>query len=189
MAKYQDRFRVESARLPGWDYASVGWYFVTICTRDRVTVLGDVIDGKMQLSSIGEIVADEWQKTPQVRPNVTLDEWVIMPNHIHGIIVIETPQRGTGGPADRLVSPGHAETPQRGVSTLAAGSLGAIIGQIKAACTKRIWAAGRTDFAWQMRFYDHIIRDPISLRRIREYIASNPARWMEDKDNPANLWV
>jgi putative transposase len=184
MTKFKDKYRVESTRLPGWDYAGAGWYFVTICTRNRECLFGDIVDGEMHLSSIGEIVAEEWQKTPGIRPNVVLDEWVIMPNHLHGIIVILEPP-------DRAV-----ETSRRDVSTttttttppprLKAGSLGAIIGQIKSVCTKRIWAAGHTEFGWQSRFYDHIIRDEGSLQRIREYIVNNPANWVEDKINPAN---
>jgi putative transposase len=189
MTKFKGKYRVESTRLPGWDYAGAGWYFVTICTRNRECLFGDIVDGEMHLSSIGEIVAEEWQKTPDIRPNVVLDEWVIMPNHLHGIIVILEPP-------DRAV-----ETSRRDVSTTAsqrdvpttttpprlqAGSLGAIIGQIKSVCTKRIWAAGHTEFGWQSRFYDHIIRDEGSLQRIREYIINNPANWAEDRINPAN---
>ena len=131
----------------------------------------------------------------QIRKNVTLDEWVVMPNHLHGIVVIhekETPQH---------------ETPHRGVSTeepddcrdvpvarlsqtlpgrLCKGSLGAIVGQFKSVCTKRIWAAGH-DFAWQSRFYDEIIRSEASLSTIREYIQNNPLKWESDKNNPANI--
>jgi putative transposase len=165
MTKFKGKYRVESTRLPGWDYAGAGWYFVTICTRNRECLFGDIVDGEMHLSSIGEIVAEEWQKTPDIRPNVVLDEWVIMPNHLHGIIIIERDVSTT------------TTTPSR----LKAGSLGAIIGQVKSICTKRIWAIGHTDFAWQARFYDHIIRNEASLKRIREYIVNNPAKWKEDR--------
>jgi putative transposase len=199
MTLYKDKYRVESARLKGWDYSAVGYYFVTICMRDRLCTLGNVIDGVVRLTPVGEIVAEEWQKTAQIRKNVTLDEWVVMPNHLHGIVVIhekETPQHET---------PQH-ETPHRGVSTeepddcrdvpvarlsqtlpgrLRKGSLGAIIGQFKSVCTKRIWAAGH-DFAWQSRFYDEIIDDEKSLVTIREYIRNNPLKWQFDKENPAN---
>jgi putative transposase len=176
MTKFRDRYRIESTRLSGWDYAGAGWYFVTLCTRNHTCFFGDVVDGVMHLSPIGEIVAEEWQKTPLIRPNVRLDEWVIMPNHLHGIIIIEP-----------------VETSRRDVSTtttpsrLKAGSLGAIIGQVKSICTKRIWAIGYTDFAWQTRFYDHIIRNESSLKRIREYIVNNPAEWKEDRYYAGNL--
>lgn len=147
----------------------------------------------MQLSSIGEIIADEWQKTPTIRPNVDLDEWVVMPNHLHGIIVIR----------DDTESDVIVETPQRGVSTrrgvstqsdvrtppsrLKSNSLGSIIGQFKSVCTKRIQAQGFANFAWQERYYDHIIRDERAFERIRLYIAGNPAKWNLDRNNLPNL--
>jgi putative transposase len=177
MTKFRDRYRIESARLPGWDYRTAGWYFVTVCTRDHTPFFGHVVDDDMILSPIGEIVAEEWQRTPEVRPNVDLDEWIIMPNHLHSILVI-------------VDTPDIVETPRRGVSTgnhtptgqrLMAGSLGAIVGQIKSVCTKRVWAAGYIDFDWQSRFHDHIIRGEGSLRRIRQYIADNPRTWTEDR--------
>jgi putative transposase len=188
MTRFRDKYRVEAARLPDWDNASVGWYFVTVCTKDGVCHFGEAVDDDMQLSPIGEIVAEEWQQTGQVRLNVKLDEWVVMPNHVHGIIVIIVSQLagGTVYPVMAGRSRGMVETSRRDVSTggrarLQAGSLGAIIGQVKSKCTKRIWTAGYTDFAWQPRFYDHIIRDEASLARIRQYIATNPARWAVDE--------
>ncbi|NUO82265.1 hypothetical protein HUU05_19505 [candidate division KSB1 bacterium] len=85
---FKENFRIESTRLQGWDYSRAGWYFVTICTRDHVHFFGEVVNGEMQLSPIGEIVTEEWQKTPQVRSKVELDTWTVMPNHLHGIVVI-----------------------------------------------------------------------------------------------------
>jgi len=186
MSKFKGKFRVESTRLPGWDYAAAGFYFVTICTKDREPFFGEVVEGEMRLSEIGEILAEEWQKTEQIREMVSLDEWVIMPNHLHGIIVIhdpvETPRH--------VETPRGLETPRRGVSTTGKhwkpNTLGAIINQIKSKCTKRIRAAGHPDFAWQARFYDHIIRDEGSLHRIRQYIQDNPLKWVLDENNPSN---
>jgi putative transposase len=176
---FQGKYRIPSARLSGWDDTSAGLYFVTICTQNRVPWLGDIVDGEVRLSAIGEIVAEEWQKTAHIRPYVTLDAWVIMPNHLHGIIAIapvETPRR-------------DVQTPRRGVSTLHPNSLGSIIGQFKAVCTKHIWAMGFHDFAWQARFYDRIVREEASLQRIRQYIVENPSRWEQDQNNPVNLYV
>lgn len=182
MTLFKDRYRIESNRLKGWDYSRQGFYFVTICTRNRECFLGDVKDGDVHLSSAGEIVAEEWQKTQQIRDNVTLDQWVVMPNHLHGIIVIhdsvETSRRGV---SDTQTIKG--ETGQRPVSTL-----GSIIGQFKSVCTKRVWAANH-DFAWQTRFYDHVIRDENSLNEIREYILNNPIKWELDRNNPENLYM
>jgi len=87
MTKYKNRYRAETTRLKGWDYTTAGWYFVTICTRNRKPYFGEILDDEMHLSSIGKILADEWQETALMRPYISLDEWVIMPNHIHGIII------------------------------------------------------------------------------------------------------
>ena len=177
MTQYKNKYRAETTRLKGWDYTSAGWYFVTICTRGRISYFGEIRDSEMQLSPIGKILAEEWQKTAQVRPYVSLDEWIVMPNHIYGIIVIHNDD--------------NVETARRAVSTegpgLKAKSLGAIINQIKSVCTKRIRAAGFMDFGWQPRYYDHIIRDNEDLDRIREYIVGNPYKWDEDEENPANV--
>ncbi len=203
MSKFKGRYRVETTRLPGWDYAGMGYYFVTLCTEDRLPFFGIVTDGQMILSPMGEIVAREWQRTEQVRDKVALDACVIMPNHVHGIVVIH------GGDTAKTGHGNNVETPHRGVSTrrhvstenpapetnptpssrLAPGSLGAIMGQIKSICTKKIWATGRTDFGWQPRFYDRIIRDEETLRKARQYIVDNPSRWSRDRDNPANLYM
>ncbi len=204
-ALFQGHLRAESTRLPVWDYRSNGYYFVTICTKDRAPVLGEIFDASVQLSTIGEIVATEWLGIAIRRRDVALDQWVVMPNHIHGIVIIrrergvETPQRG------RDQNPIHDDAAStddpgvqpilRGVSTrvapsrLLAGSLGAIIGQFKSRATKRAWQAGFLDFGWQPRFYDHIIRDDRSLDRIRQYIIDNPAKWDPHEATPENLWM
>jgi REP element-mobilizing transposase RayT len=176
MDRFQGKYRIPSARLPGWDYASAGYYFVTIVTHGRIPYFGEILAGKMHLSPIGAIVAEEWSKTPQIRPNIQLDEWVIMPNHLHGIIIIttvETPRRGVS-------------TERRGVSTKAwkPNTLGSILNQFKSVCTKRIRLACNPDFGWQPRFHDHIIRDEKSLERIRAYIRYNPLQWSQDGENP-----
>ncbi|MDH4359513.1 MAG: transposase [Nitrospirota bacterium] len=169
------RYRSHSIRLPWWDYSQAGWYFVTICTQDRQCVLGEIVEGSVVLSQAGLIVEEEWRRTATVRQRVGLDEWVIMPNHLHGILVIN------GGPG---------MTSHRDVSTksrLTAHSLGAIIGQFKSVCTKRIRGSGFHQFAWQSSFYEHIIRDEPSLGIIRQYIFENPAKWKLDKHNPKNF--
>ncbi len=88
MSLFQNQYRIESARLQGWDYSRAGLYFITICAHDRAHFFGEISAGEMKLSPIGEIVAEEWQKTPQIRSNVELDAWVVMPNHLHGIVGI-----------------------------------------------------------------------------------------------------
>ncbi|OUC13344.1 MAG: hypothetical protein B0A82_17815 [Alkalinema sp. CACIAM 70d] len=204
MTLYRNQYRVESARHPTWDYSNPGAYFITICTRDRRHFFGRVIQGKMHLSPIGQIIAEEWQRVGELRPNIRLDEWIIMPNHFHAIIIIlpqppvQTCQGRVSNPTDRpqnspsplARSPG--ETGRRRVSTerrmerqrsdaWKPGVLGAIVGQFKSACTKRIWAAGFKYFGWHARFHDHIIRDEYALRRIRCYIRNNPTNWTRDR--------
>ena len=185
MTLYKNKYRIESARCPHWDYTSNGYYFVTICTHNRQHFFGNVIAGKMQLSDIGVIVAQEWQKTPHLRPNVQLDEWVVMPNHFHGIIIINNPE-------ETFRINNSEKTFRRNVSKnnksrLQPNSLGSIIGQFKSVCTKQIRKIGFTDFRWQTRFHDHIIRDEKSLQRIRQYIINNPAKWELDRNNCTNI--
>ncbi len=186
MTLYRNKYRIESARCPNWDYTWNGAYFVTICTKNRQCFLGNVVDGEMQLSELGAIVSEEWQKTPTIRPTVQLDAWVVMPNHIHGIIVITQPPVETF--RRNVSTPTSPVAPNRLVPSpsprLQPNSLGAIVGQFKSICTKRIWAAGFTDFAWQTRFHDHVIRDAESAQRIRNYIINNPTKWDTDKNNP-----
>jgi REP element-mobilizing transposase RayT len=186
MALFQNKYRIESTRLQGWDYSRAGLYFVTICTHDRAYFFGEISAGEMQLSPIGEIVTDEWQKAPQIRPNVELDAWVVMPNHLHGIVGITHQMPKPAVETTRRVVSTPADAP---TARLQPNSLGAIIGQFKSVCTKRIWAAGFRHFAWQTRFYDHIIRDEKSLHKIREYIINNVGRWEQDRNNPGNIYM
>ncbi|MCB0165675.1 MAG: transposase [Anaerolineae bacterium] len=194
-----------SIRLKDYDYSQPGSYFVTICTKDKLPWLGEVINGQMQLSAAGQIVADEWHKTDEIRANVTIDEWVIMPNHLHGIIEITYSPVGAfrrnapthrNAPAPATHQPTDVDMPRQVVvgatrwvapttMGLQANSLGAIIGQIKSICTKRIRRAGMPDFAWQRNYYEHIIRSERALHAIRQYIQQNPLRWQLDRYNPA----
>jgi putative transposase len=172
--KFQKKYRVKSTRLPEYDYSQNGGYFITICTKNREHFFGEIIDGKMELSNIGKIVAEEWKKTETIRKNITLGDWVIMPNHFHAIVIIEN---------DDIV-----QTPRRGVSTpknphhkpqWKSGCLGAIVNQFKSVCTKKIRKFS-PDFSWQTRFHDHIIRNEEDLENISEYIQYNPQKWEDD---------
>jgi putative transposase len=177
MTLFNNKYRIESGRLKGYDYSSPGEYFVTICTGGMIEYFGDVVDGEIKRNDVGEIVSEEWQRTQEIRNNVVLDEWVVMPNHFHGIICI--------------VEKSLVETPRRGVSTRVTwkpNSLGSIINQFKSVSTKRIHTNGYPDFSWQPRFYDHIIRDEKGLNAIREYIHNNPAQWEYDRNDPSGLY-
>lgn len=165
-----------STRLRGYDYPQSGAYFVTVCVQNRQSVFGKVTNRRMMLSGAGRMVEEEWLKTPAVRPQVQLDEFVVMPNHFHGIIMIRH-ESGTVG-ATRLVAPtiGRPAGPM-------VGSIGAMMAQFKSIATKRMRALGHSSFAWQRNYYEHIVRDEDSLNRIREYILTNPLRWDLDREN------
>ncbi|WP_245971562.1 transposase [Calidithermus terrae] len=173
-----------SIRLKGYDYAQAGAYFVTICTRDRACLFGEVVDGEMRLNDAGRIARQCWLDIPNHFPHAELDQSVIMPNHVHGIIVLVNPSVGAthASPLRPVASPlrNRARGPQR-------QSISAIVGSFKSAVTKHINEHRGTPSmpVWQRNYYEHIIRDDSSLQRIRGYIAANPLRWQYDRENPA----
>lgn len=183
MTLYKNKYRSESTRLKGWDYSSAGAYFVTICTKNRIPYFGDIVDGIMVLSEPGKTARKCWQEIFGHFNNIELDEFVIMPNHVHGVLIIENDN-------DIARTPNNVETPKLGVSTTdseniirawKSGSIGVIVNQFKRKCTITIRKT-IPEFAWQSLFHDHIIRDENELNGIREYIIHNPVNW-EDDDN------
>jgi putative transposase len=167
------RHHRRSIRLRGWDYASPGAYSVTLCTQDRVALFGEVRDGHMHLSDLGAIVADAWQWLSAHYAHIALDAWCVMPNHLHGILIIRT-----GGPHD-------GQTPQGGTP---AKPIGQVIGAFKTVSTKHINLARRSPGAtvWQRNFWEHIVRDGDEMDRIRAYIRDNPLTWsLDDLNAPA----
>jgi putative transposase len=181
-----------SIRLKNYDYSKIGFYFVTICTKDHMHLLGEITDGKMSLSKSGEIVEKEWYKTGGIRPNINLHEFVIMPNHLHGIIEISgntacrgTPQRahenGTGH-CEKMGTVPRAPTieifgkPSR-------DTIPTIIRSYKAIVTKQVRELENDACCsfWQRNYYEHIIRNEESYLKIAEYIRNNPEKWLEDK--------
>jgi len=159
-----------SIRLQGYDYSQAGAYFVTVCAQGRECLFGDVVNGEMQPNDFGTIVADLWEWLASQYGHVELDEWVIMPNHVHGIIVISGDCRGGSRTAP-------TEKPK---------PLGRLIGAFKTAATKRINEMRNTPGGklWQRNYYEHIIRNDDELDRIRGYIDNNPAKWALDRENP-----
>ncbi len=185
--------RRRSIRLRGYDYRQPGAYFITICTYDKSCVFGHIVEGQMQLNECGQVVQEQWISTAKVRPNVELGAFVIMPNHLHAILIVGpavgatrrvAPTNGIVGPAvgaTRRVAPTN---PPHGP---ARGSLGAIIGQFKSMTTKRVNLRRGTpgSILWQRNYYEHVIRSEESLNAIREYICRNPLSWASDAENPA----
>ncbi len=170
----------QSIRLPGYDYAQSGMYFVTACTEGRECLFGKVVQGKMIVNQIGQIVEGEWLRTPDIRPFVVLDEFIVMPNHLHGIIVFTDP----GARPARA----HSCAPlQHGRLRRQPRSLGSFVAGFKSATTTRINDLHGTPSVplWQRGYYEHVIRDEDELQHIREYILTNPLRWELDRENPA----
>lgn len=177
--------RRKSICLADYDYSQEGAYFVTICTRSRKYLFGDVIDGRVELTEPGRIVTEEIEKTEVLRPGVAIDTYVVMPNHVHMIIII-CGDTGNYSDTARRVPTGN-----RGFGKPQAGSLPAIIGAIKSAATRRInlipgFLGGPV---WQGRYYEHIIRNGKSYEYIRRYILENPMKWPYDENNPDSLKV
>lgn len=155
-------------------------YFVTICTKGMVCYFGEVEDGKVNLSNEGQIVKIEIMRTEEIRENVKIDSFIVMPNHFHLIIMLEETD--------------YVETPRRGVCTEEArrwkpNCLGSIVNQLKGACTRQIHQKFNSSFAWQPRFYDHIIRTEDDLLNLREYIQLNPENWLLESNNTPSLEV
>lgn len=176
---YKNKYRIESARLKEFDYSSNYWYYVTINTKNHREFLGEVKDGKVILNNFGKIVDEEWNNISQIRSGVDLDYYVIMPNHSHGIIIVNQS-------SELKTVKTHRDASLR--NDVCINSLSNIIRGFKGATTKRIHQAGCLEFKWQSRFYDHIIRSEKDLMRIREYIILNPLKWNIEKNNPENIF-
>jgi REP element-mobilizing transposase RayT len=173
--------------LKGYDYSQEGAYFITICTQDRVCLFGDIVDGKMRLNDKGQHVEKCWHEILVHFPNVELDEFVIMPNHVHGILVIDDIVGAKNFSPLQLMpsrsNPVPAQTP-RGTSK----TIGSIIRGFKIGVTK--WFRQNTPVytVWQRNYYEHIIRNEETLHCSREYVINNPAQWELDRENP-NFYV
>ncbi len=177
-----------SIRLKDYDYSQTGAYYITLVAHNRENLFGEIVDGEMQLNEIGDLIAEEWSRSTEIRKEIELDEWVVMPNHLHGIVVInagpdETREVGTHGVGATGRSP--LQSP-RGP---ARHSLPSFVAGFKSATTKRINTMRDTQGApvWQRNYYEHIVRSDNDLDRIREYIFNNPFNWESDDENPVNV--
>ncbi len=171
---YQNKYRTESLRLRNWDYSNIGWYYVTICSKEKKCYFGSVVNGKMVLNKLGEIVQQEWFRIQAIRKGVELDEFVIMPNHIHGIIVIKNDHID-----NNVEAHGHAPLQiKQNLSNIVRGFKGSVTNKIRTSLNQQ--------FSWQPNFHEHIIRNDKTLFQIRKYIQLNPLKWEIDKENPIN---
>jgi REP element-mobilizing transposase RayT len=205
--KFRNKYRIETTRLQNWDYGWSGAYFVTICTHNRICYFGVVNNGIIQLSPMGAVANVLWCEIKNHNRNVALDAFVVMPNHIHGIIILNHQQdsnENIDGINDNInndninnddtnnddinndninVETRHAlslQPGQRRFQNQGKNTLSSIVGSYKSAVTKHAHRL-KYDFAWQSRFHDHIIRDERSYENIRNYIINNPANWVGDK--------
>lgn len=158
-------------RLPGYDYQQPGAYFVTVCLLDRLRLLGKVVNGRMQESPAGQMVRSVWEAMPERYEGVEVDEFIVMPDHIHGIIILT----GAGSPSSLSLPP----VVQRFKSLTTT--------RYREAVVSSDWTPYRGSL-WQRNYYDHIIRDAAELNRIRQYIRENPLRWTLKRSHPENLW-
>ncbi|PIP28508.1 MAG: transposase [Candidatus Moranbacteria bacterium CG23_combo_of_CG06-09_8_20_14_all_35_22] len=174
MQKYKNK---KQYRCKNYDYSQSGYYFVTICTKNREMFFGDVKNEEMKLSEIGLVAEKFWKETSVRFSIVNLNEYVVMPNHIHGIIEIGDDGRN---------APRRVPT---GIQPLIKNSLSSIINHFKGNVKKYCNKNNLEYFAWQPRFHDRIIRNDGELNRIREYIINNPRKWESDRNNQDNLFM
>ena len=204
MRFHPERHHRRSIRLKGYDYRQAGAYFVTICTQDRAFLFGQVVHDEMRLNDAGKMVYDVWNDLPAFYPGVQTDAFIVMPNHIHGIIILVGvgPRAYPGsdpraypdsGPRACPGQPQELGQPQGVAPTL---GLPDVVHRFKTMTTKRYadgvkrlgWEPFRGRL-WQRNYYEHIIRNEESLNRIREYILTNPMRWALDRENPHRVGV
>ena len=172
----------QSRRLADWDYAQPGGYFITIVTQDRAKVFSVIEKGQAHLTDAEEMVRTEWEKLPGRYEGVELDEFVVMPNHLHAILFISSNIVKSGTETKECVYPGPA--------------IGAIIGAYKS-ITTLAYIRGVHEHAWlpfprrlwQRNYYDHIIRPPDELDALRTYVINNPVEWELDEENPARSGI
>jgi putative transposase len=192
-----------SIRLKGYDYTQPGAYFITICTYQRMHIFGETVNGEMKLSPLGEIARQEWFRSAEIREEIRLfeDEFIVMPNHLHGIVwIVESvgangvrPNMEEGArraPSSMASQPMRPNVPDqdahRATLRRSPRSLGSFIAGFKAAITSRAGQELNVTGIWQRNYYDHIIRNDWELHNIRGYILKNPLNWQLDRDNSQN---
>ena len=168
-------------RLRGWDYSSPGCYFITICVKNKECFLADMVDGKVIPNEFGKIVESRWLWLKGQYPYVNVDAFVVMPNHVHGLLIITNGYVVTGRD---LSLPMISTQPTRGKIK----SLSDIIGAFKTTSSKEIHLAGFHNFFWQRSFYEKIIRSEVEASSVRQYIKENPTNWDHDDENPDNVF-
>lgn len=170
-------FHRRSVRLKNYDYAQAGAYFVTVCTQSRTCLFGEIVANEMRLNDLGRIVAEEWVKSADIRSEIEMDSWVVMPNHLHGVVILDDPRAHGRAPQHRSSCQELVRAPR---------SLGSFVAGFKSAATLRINEIHRTPGAkvWQRSYWERVVRSETELNLIREYIQNNPAQWELDTLHP-----
>ena len=171
-----------SIRLTEYDYSQPGAYFITICTYKKQPWFGEIHHSQMHLNQLGKLVAQEWLRTPEIRPEVILDEWIIMPNHLHGIIIITDAVLAHQCVSD---NPSSLEQSESSRFSRQSYSIPSIIAGFKSATTKRINERRGTPKQplWQRNYYESVVRNFDKLDGVRKYIRNNPFNWYQDSEN------
>lgn len=185
MTLTNNKYHRRSIRLRDYDYSQAGTYYITICTQNRVSLFGNITDSKIVLNDAGTMVEKWWLELPQKFQDIALDEYIIMPNHFHGIIIINN--NNVGVPLVGTQNTGNIISDK--ADTRPAPTIGDIIGVFKSMTTNEYihnireneWKPFNGKL-WQRNYYEHIIRDETDLNRIREYIINNPANWKIDEN-------
>jgi putative transposase len=174
---FKNQYRIRSSRLRHYDYAQAGAYFVTINAYQHRCKFGKIKEGSVCPSSLGNVVNECWLKVPEHFPHVVLGEFVVMPNHFHGVLHLTSDGECGEGIATVGRPPGGLQK----------GSVSSVINSFKGAVTSAARSMGLHGPVWQSRFHDHVIRDEKDYLRIRDYILNNPAKWDEDRYHPINV--
>lgn len=173
-----------STRLPEFDYSQPGAYFVTIVTQDRKSLFGQIVDGEMVLNELGKALADVWVEMPEHFPNVELGEFVVMPNHVHGIVIITVEATQASNVAARHAVPSEESAIEEFGKPVSA-SLPTIMRSFKSAATKKFreFTNDHEGRIWQRNYYEHVIRNEKDNQAIYDYILTNPINWEIDEEN------
>ncbi|HOX40039.1 MAG TPA: transposase [Candidatus Brocadiia bacterium] len=170
MAYDKEKHHRHSIRLPGYDYSQIGMYFVTICAHERQCSFGRIMDGVIQMNATGRMIWETWDNLPRHYPHMEPDAFMVMPNHVHAIILL-TDAVGAGlKPAPTAIRYSLSEI-VRGFKTFSARQINQSRGTLGVP-------------VWQRGYYEHVIRNEHEWSRVRDYIETNPARWAEDRENP-----
>lgn len=175
-------------RLPHYDYTQAGCYFITSCAVNRQCLFGEVIDNEMRLNDFGTALECFWEDLPEHFPSVRTDAFIVMPNHIHGVLFLSNPRRGEVASLRRRRSDGEFAGQGYRASPMQSPSLGQVMAYYKYRTTKLINTFRKTagQKIWQRGYYEHIVRNEDDLQRIRTYIENNPLQWAIDKENPSS---